>query len=158
MRGRTPRRGGLAVLLAEPDDPLDGAEPVNRVDRRQFGDDRHRTGSDLFGLGATPAHGVQGVGDLVRRVVLEVRGAPREVQHMGRHHGAGVEDLHDVPDGADGDLLADEPPRHRVQRLAGLDVTVRGDLPSRVDDRLKGSGRQRHQRIGSTAANTAAGV
>ena len=74
-------------------------------------------------------HAAQGVGDLVRRVVLEVRGAPRQVQHVGRHDGVGVEDLHDVTGGADGDLLADEPPRHRVQRLAGLDVTVRGDPP-----------------------------
>ena len=49
---------------------------------------------------------------------------------MGRHDGAVVEDLHHVPDGADGDLLADQPPRRRVQRFAGLDVAVRGQFPT----------------------------
>ena len=38
--------------------------------------------------------------------------------------------LHHVTGGADGDLLADQPPWHRVQRLPGLDVTVRGDPPT----------------------------
>ena len=140
-------QAGIAVGVAQPDDPLDGAQPVDGVDRRQFGDDRDRAGSDLFGLGATPRHAAQRVGDLVRRVVLEVRGASRQVQHMGRHDGVVVEDLHHITGGADGDLLADQSPRHRVQRLPGFDVAVRGDAPERVDHRFERSGRQRYQRV-----------
>ena len=150
---------GIAVGIAQPDDALDGAQPVDGVDRREFGDDRDRAGSDLFGLGATPRHAAQRVGDLVRRIVLEVRRAPRQMQHVGRHDGVVVEDLHDVTGGAHGDLLADQPPRHRVQRLAGLDVAVRGDPPDasrpRIQTALGGNG---ISASASTAANTDAGV
>ena len=90
-------------------------------------------------------HAAQRMGDLVRWVVLEVRRPSRQMQHMGRHDGVVVKDLHHVTGGADDELLADEAPRHRVQRLPRLDVTVRGDPPDRVDNRLEGSGRQRHQ-------------
>src|SRR5271168_1248349 len=137
----------IAVGIAEPDDPLDGPQAVDRVHLRELGDDRDRTRPDLLGLGATPRHAAQGVSDLVRRVVPEVRRASRQVQHMGRHDGAVVEDLHDVAGGADRDLLADESPRHRVQRLPGFDVTVRSDAPETVDDGFNRPGRQRHQYI-----------
>ena len=66
----------------------------------------------------------------MRRIVLEVRRAPRQMQHMGGHDGVGVEDLHHIAGGADDDLLAHQPPRHRVERLPGLDVAVRGERPS----------------------------
>ena len=35
---------GIAVGVAQPDDPLDGPEAVDRVHLREFGDDRDRTG------------------------------------------------------------------------------------------------------------------
>jgi hypothetical protein len=146
-----PVRWGVSVIavgIAEPDDPLDGPQAVDRVHLRELGDDRDRTRPDLLGLATTPAHAAQGVSDLVRRVVLDVRRASRQMQHMGRHDGAVVEDLHDVAGGAHGDLLADESPRHRVQRLPGFDVTVRGDPPEAVDDGFKCSGRQQHQCLG----------
>uniref|UniRef100_UPI0038996258 hypothetical protein n=1 Tax=Mycobacterium pinniadriaticum TaxID=2994102 RepID=UPI0038996258 len=47
---------GIAVAFAESDDALNGTQPVDGVDGGEFRDDRHRTGADLFGLGATPTH------------------------------------------------------------------------------------------------------
>ena len=48
-----------------------------------------------------------------------------------------VQDLHGVPGGAGVDVLSDQPPRHRVQRLADLDVAVRADLAGRPRCQLR---------------------
>ena len=153
-------QAGIAVGVAQPDDPLDGAQPVDGVDRREFGDDGDRAGPDLFGLGCgTSVTLRRRVGDLVRRVVLEVRRATRQMQHVGGDDRIVVEDLHHITDGADGDLLADQPPRHRVQRLAGLDVAVRGDLARGYRPPIQtvwAATASAHR--ASTAVNTDAGV
>ena len=65
------------------------------------------------------------------------------MQHMGGHDGVVVEDLHHVTGGAHDDLLAHQPPRHRVQRFPGFDVAVRCDAPDRVDHGFKWPWRQR---------------
>ncbi len=73
---------------------------MDGVDLGEFGDDRDRAGPALLGLGATPTHAAQVVGDLVRWIVLDVRGASRQMPHAGRDDDVVVEDLHDVTGGA----------------------------------------------------------
>ena len=70
-----------------------------------------------------------------------------------------VQDLHRVPGGAGVDLLSDQPPRHRVQRLADLDVAVRADLGGgprqSATKSLRGNG---FNAARSTALNTDTGA
>ena len=82
-------QAGVTVFLPQSDDSLDGAQAVDGVDLGEFGDDRDRAGPDLLGLGATPRDAAQGVGDLVRWIVLDVGGSTRQMPHVGRNDDVG---------------------------------------------------------------------
>jgi hypothetical protein len=85
----------------------------------------------------------QGEGDLLRRVALEVGGPSPRMSDVGGHDVTVVHDLHDVTASAGMDLLAHQPPWHRVERLADLDVAVGGDLARRPHGKLELIVRQR---------------
>jgi hypothetical protein len=81
-------------------------------------------------------------------VVLVICSAPGQSQHVGGDRVPVVHDLHDVAAGAGMDLLADQPPRHRIECLANLDMAIGRDLADRPRRELEWVRRQRDQRRG----------
>src|SRR5450759_4149795 len=121
-------QAGWGVSGPQPQDALGGAEPEQGIDLQQGGDDLTTRRADLFGGVPAPGRGTHVERDPLRRVVLNVGGPATFASHMGGHNLAVVDDLDHVRGRAGVDLLADQPPGHRVQGGADLDVDVGADL------------------------------
>lgn len=123
--------GGLqplvAVLLAQAQDALGGAEPVEGSDFQQRPDDLPAGFAHLPSLGAAPDRCLHLEGDLLRRVVALVGAFALFKCRMCLDQFTVEEDLHHGGGGTDIDAAADQLPGHRVEGAADLDVNVGTD-------------------------------
>src|SRR5665811_308271 len=141
-------QAGRGVFVPQPQDALGGAEPEQRVDLQQGGDDLGTGRADLFGDFPAPGRGAHVERDPLGRIVRHGGGPAPLASHVGGHDLALMNDLDHGRRRAGVDLLANQPPGHRVQRGADLDVDVRADLASRPGRQHERRGRQRPQRRG----------
>ena len=146
-----PGAGGFeargVMALGEADDALGGAEPMeDRVGEQRLHDRGHRR-PQLGRPVSAPGRGAHEEGHLLGRVVGVVGPAAPGHPSMGLDHAAVDEDLDGALALAGVDAPADESPRHRVERLADLDVAVGSDLGRRPGRQLEGVGRQGSQGV-----------
>ncbi len=139
------------ALLPQPENPLGGTEPVERVDLQELVDDLAAGVTDLGCLGAAPDGGLHLEGDLLRRVVAPVGAFSLVKCRVGLDQVAVEEDLHHGGGGADVDLAADQFPGHGVEGAADLD-DVRADGGRRPAGQRERGGRQRQQGGGLNGA------
>jgi hypothetical protein len=99
----------VAVLLAQSENPLGGAEPVERVDLQQLVDDLAAGVANLGRLGAAPDGRLHLEGDLLRRVVTLVGAFSLLKCRVGLDQVAVEKDLHHRGGGADVDLARVSP-------------------------------------------------
>jgi hypothetical protein len=136
-------------LLDQPEEPVDLAHlgPWQRdvEQRRGVGPDRGSVaGGHRLEL-VEVAHRVDG--DLRRQVRLVGGSAARGLFGVDLDHLPAEEDLDEAAVDADGDALADQRPRDRIQRLGDLDVMVTMHLRDRPSRGVVHLGRCREQQV-----------
>ena len=86
-------QAGRGVFVPQPQDALGGAEPEQRVDLQQGGDDLGAGRADLFGDVPAPGRGAHVESDPLGRIVRHGGGPAPLASHMGGHDGALMDEL-----------------------------------------------------------------
>jgi hypothetical protein len=137
-------------FLGQPQQPVDGPHlgPRQRRVQQRAGIGTHR-GAVAGGLADELVQIPQRVGgDLARQVGL-IGGSPAGRQaRVDLDHLPAVQDLDQLGVGPDGDLLADQFARHRIQRPGDLDVMIPMDLGDRPGRQVIACVRGRSQHRG----------
>ena len=134
------------MFTAQGEHPLGGAQPIERVHLQELVDDLDAGRADGRGALAAPGRVPHEERDLAGRIVAQVALAAAGLDGVRLDQLTAVgEELHLRCGGAGVQGGADVLPRHRIQRLADLDMQVGMDTDGAPAGRLEPRGRQRPQ-------------